>query len=139
MASVKWLTGVHAVREKFEGYWQTSDYAYWQSSDGIPVRVPLAEMSVKSQIARPSTYDVIPAGQPYTIVGACWCGDAEVNEVEISTDGGASWAFAEFLDTAQRFSWQTFPIYLARSRAARHLSIDLARQRFERASAARAT
>src|SRR5712672_1090889 len=29
MASVKWLTGIQAVREPFHGYWQTSDYAYW--------------------------------------------------------------------------------------------------------------
>ena len=31
MASVKWLTHIHAVREPFRGYWQTSDYAYWDS------------------------------------------------------------------------------------------------------------
>jgi DMSO/TMAO reductase YedYZ molybdopterin-dependent catalytic subunit len=29
MASVKWLTRSYAVREPFEGYWQTSDYACW--------------------------------------------------------------------------------------------------------------
>jgi DMSO/TMAO reductase YedYZ molybdopterin-dependent catalytic subunit len=29
MASVKWLTRICAVREPFQGYWQTSDYAYW--------------------------------------------------------------------------------------------------------------
>lgn len=108
MASVKWLTGIHAVREKFEGYWQTSDYAYWGEIDGKPVRVPLAEMVVKSQIARPRTYEVVPAGQAYTILGACWCGDAEVEEVEVSTNGGASWEAAELLDAPLRFAWRRF-------------------------------
>lgn len=108
MASVKWLTGIHAVREKFEGYWQTSDYAYWQEVDGKAVRTPLGEMSVKSQIARPRTYEVVPGGQPYTIFGACWCGEADVQEVELSTDGGASWEPAELLDAPVRFAWRRF-------------------------------
>ncbi len=108
MASVKWLTGIHAVRERFEGYWQTSDCAYWQQVDGKPVRVPLAEMVIKSQIARPRTYEVVPGGQPYTIFGACWCGHADVKEVEVTTDGGASWAAAEFLDAPLRFAWRRF-------------------------------
>src|SRR5882672_5872448 len=38
MASVKGLTHIHVVRESFDGYWQTSDYAYWASIDGKPVR-----------------------------------------------------------------------------------------------------
>jgi DMSO/TMAO reductase YedYZ molybdopterin-dependent catalytic subunit len=33
MASVKWLTHVQAVREPFRGYWQTSDYGYWDYLD----------------------------------------------------------------------------------------------------------
>ena len=57
MASVKWLTGILAVKEPFQGYWQTSDYGYWDDSEGIPVRRPLAEMKLKSQIARPRVYE----------------------------------------------------------------------------------
>ena len=38
MASVKWLTRIYAVREPFQGYWQTSDYGYWDYVDGQPVR-----------------------------------------------------------------------------------------------------
>jgi len=38
MASVKWLTRILAVQEPFQGYWQTSDYGYWESLDGKPVR-----------------------------------------------------------------------------------------------------
>jgi hypothetical protein len=39
--------------EPFHGYWQTSDYAYWASMDGKPVRRALGEMNLKSEIARP--------------------------------------------------------------------------------------
>lgn len=108
MASVKWLTGIHAIRGKFAGYWQTSDYAYWGKINGQPVRLPLGEMAVKSQIARPRTYEVLRGGQSYTIFGACWCGDAEVAEVDVSTDGGVSWEAAELLDAPLRFAWRRF-------------------------------
>src|ERR1700709_2078532 len=59
MASVKWLTRIPAVREPFSGYWQTSDYAYWASMDGRPVRRALGEMKLKSEIARPRVYEVL--------------------------------------------------------------------------------
>ena len=43
MASVKWLTDIIATTQPFQGYWQTSDYGYWDDADGIPVRRPLAD------------------------------------------------------------------------------------------------
>src|SRR5437879_1490105 len=70
MASVKWLTDVIATAQPFQGYWQTSDYAYWDTSEGTPVRRPLAEMKLKSQIARPRVYERLEPGRPYTIFGA---------------------------------------------------------------------
>jgi len=38
-AFVRWLTRIQVVQEPFHGYWQTSDYGYWDYSlDGTPVR-----------------------------------------------------------------------------------------------------
>jgi DMSO/TMAO reductase YedYZ molybdopterin-dependent catalytic subunit len=106
MASVKWLTRIYAVREPFQGYWQTSDYAYWDSVDGKPVRRPLGEMQVKSEIFRPRYYEKIAPGQPYTVFGAAWAGETEVAEVSVSTDGGQTWGEAEFLDPVLRYAWR---------------------------------
>ena len=53
MASVKWLQRIVVTREPFNGYYQSIDYTYWQERDGMPTLVPLAEMQVKAQIARP--------------------------------------------------------------------------------------
>src|SRR5437016_4479150 len=66
MASVKWLTGIHAVREPFHGYWQTSDYAYWASMDGKHVRRKTGEWKLMSEIARPRVYETLPADRIYT-------------------------------------------------------------------------
>jgi DMSO/TMAO reductase YedYZ molybdopterin-dependent catalytic subunit len=106
MASVKWLTRIYAVREPFRGYWQTSDYGYWDYLDGKPVRGALAEMKLKSEIARPRVYETLAPNQVYTVSGAAWAGETEVTEVTVSTDGGQTWAKAEFLDPAQRHAWR---------------------------------
>src|SRR6195256_4672130 len=85
MASVKWLTHIHAVREPFQGYWQTSDYGYWDYLDGKPVRRALGEMKLKSEIARPSVYATLAPNQVYTVFGAAWAGETEVAEIAVST------------------------------------------------------
>jgi len=106
MASVKWLTRIQAIREPFHGYWQTSDYAYWASMDERPVRRALGEMQLKSEIARPRVYETVPPNRIYTVTGAAWAGENDVTEISVSTDGGRSWAKAEFLDPVRRHAWR---------------------------------
>jgi len=106
MASVKWLTRIQAVREPFHGYWQTSDYAYWASMDGKPVRRALGEMQLKSEIARPRVYETIAPNRIYTVCGAAWAGETDVIDIAVSADGGQTWAEAEFQDPVRRHAWR---------------------------------
>ena len=106
MASVKWLTHVQAVREPFRGYWQTSDYGYWDDMDGKPVRRALGEIQLKSEIARPRVYETIAPNRQYTVSGFAWAGETDVTAVAVSTDGGQTWADAEFLDPARLHAWR---------------------------------
>jgi DMSO/TMAO reductase YedYZ molybdopterin-dependent catalytic subunit len=106
MASVKWLTRIQAVREPFHGYWQVSDYAYWVSMDGKPVRRALGEMKLKSEIARPRVYETLAPNRIYTVSGAAWAGESDVTEIEVSADGGQTWSPAEFLDPVRRHAWR---------------------------------
>jgi DMSO/TMAO reductase YedYZ molybdopterin-dependent catalytic subunit len=110
MASVKWLTRIQAVREPFHGYWQTSDYAYWASMDGKPVRRTLGEMQLKSEIARPRVYETLVPNRVYTVSGAAWAGETDVAEVAVSTDGGRTWTEAEFLDPMRRHAWRRWEL-----------------------------
>jgi DMSO/TMAO reductase YedYZ molybdopterin-dependent catalytic subunit len=106
MASVKWLTDVVATTQPFQGYWQTSDYGYWDDSFGTPVRRPLAEMKLKAQIARPRVYETLEPGRSYTIFGAAWAGGTDVTEIWVSLDGGSSWVQGHFLDPINRNTWR---------------------------------
>jgi DMSO/TMAO reductase YedYZ molybdopterin-dependent catalytic subunit len=106
MASVKWLTRIRAVREPFHGYWQTTDYAYWASTDGMAARRALGEMKLKSEIARPRVYETLVPNRIYTVSGAAWAGETDVTGVAVSTNGGQTWANAEFLDPARRHAWR---------------------------------
>jgi DMSO/TMAO reductase YedYZ molybdopterin-dependent catalytic subunit len=106
IASVKWLTRIQAVGEPFHGYWQTSDYAYWASMDGHPVRRALGEMQLKSEIARPRVYETLAPNRIYAVSGAAWAGETKVTRIAVSTDGGRTWAEAEFLDPVRRHAWR---------------------------------
>ena len=113
MASVKWLSAIHVVTTPFQGYFQTTDYAYWNEIDtGNPERVPLGEMYLKSQIVRPQLDAIISADSCYKVTGAAWSA-GQVDTVEFSDDGGQTWREAQFLDPALpgvwrrwQFNWQ---------------------------------
>ena len=106
MASVKWLQRVIVTTEPFNGYYQTIDYTYWEERHGIPTLVPLAEMQVKAQIARPHAGEVVPAGAPYRMHGAAWSAENELAKVEVSEDSGATWKEATLLGDAVKNAWR---------------------------------
>jgi DMSO/TMAO reductase YedYZ molybdopterin-dependent catalytic subunit len=106
MASVKWLRRIIVTDRPFQGYFQTFQYATWERRDGLSSLVPVTEVQVKAQIARPAPYEVVPKDTTYRIHGAAWAGEAEVAKVEISTDGGRSWARAKWTGEPARYAWR---------------------------------
>jgi DMSO/TMAO reductase YedYZ molybdopterin-dependent catalytic subunit len=128
MASVKWLTRIHAVREPFRGYWQTSDYAYWADLDGQSVRRALGAMKPKSEIARPRVYETLAADRVYTVCGMAWSGETEITEVAVSTDGGRTWTQAEFVDPVRRHAWRRWKLdWLTPREPGRHILLARAK------------
>jgi DMSO/TMAO reductase YedYZ molybdopterin-dependent catalytic subunit len=106
MASIKWLTRIVVTQRPFQGYFQTFDYTIFERHAGLPVMVPVTEMEVKAEIARPVQDEVIAARTAYRIHGAAWTGESEVSKVEVSTDGGKTWTEARLLDRAIRYAWR---------------------------------
>ena len=65
-----------------------------------------APRRLEAEIARPRVYETLPASRMYTICGAAWTGETDVTEIAVSTDGGRTWADAEFLDPVRRHVWR---------------------------------
>ncbi len=106
MASVKWLTRIVVTDRVFQGYFQTADYTYWDQREGLPIQLlPVAELEVKAQIARPALHEVVPARSVYRMHGAAWAGESEVTKVEVSTNAGRTWKAAELLSASSRYAW----------------------------------
>jgi DMSO/TMAO reductase YedYZ molybdopterin-dependent catalytic subunit len=106
MASIKWLQRIVASEGEFKGYYQTVDYAHWRQDAAGSVLTALAEMQVKSQIARPASGDRLRAGSMCKVTGAAWTSGAEIARVAVSTDDEKSWQEAKLLGQSARNSWR---------------------------------
>ncbi|HUS15116.1 MAG TPA: sulfite oxidase [Chloroflexia bacterium] len=113
MAHVKWLRGIEAISHAFNGYQQAVAYRYNQvrSEPGEPVTL----MRVRSLMIPPGIPDfltrlrVVPRG-PVALHGRAWSGRAGITAVEVSADGGRTWAPADLdpPDPAQPYAWQAW-------------------------------
>jgi DMSO/TMAO reductase YedYZ molybdopterin-dependent catalytic subunit len=106
MVSVKWLKRIVVSDRPFHGFFQTFTYTIWQRRGGLPDLVPVTEMQIKAQIARPALAEVVATGAKYRVHGAAWTGEGEVAKVEVSTDGGKRWAEARLLGKPVRHAWR---------------------------------
>lgn len=66
----------------------------------------IESMPVKSLITFPKSGIAHGVGQPLPLRGHAWAGDAEVTEVHVSIDFGATWIKADLEAPANRFAWQ---------------------------------
>ncbi len=105
MDSVKWLTGITVADKPFKGFYQTERYYVARHERKGIKRIALHEMLVKSQIARLAESADRRVAQA-TIIGAAWSGEARVERVELSFDGGRSWVEADLNGESAPFAWR---------------------------------
>jgi DMSO/TMAO reductase YedYZ molybdopterin-dependent catalytic subunit len=106
MASIKWLQRIVVTDKPFNGYYQTLDYAFWKRRGDNAELVPLSEMQIKAEIARPSEGETVPANSNVRVHGTAWTGDGEIKKVEISSDDGATWSEAKLHGESKPNAWQ---------------------------------
>jgi len=106
MASIKWLQRILVTTEIYNGYYQTVDYARWENTNAGPALVPITEMQIKAEIARPEINEIIAAGTSYRVRGSAWTAEAEITKVELSTDNGASWQIAQLDAESKPNAWR---------------------------------
>jgi sulfane dehydrogenase subunit SoxC len=110
MTSVKWLARIDVIGEPFDGYQQRHSYRFRHDEDEIGE--PVRQIQVRALMVPPGIPEfltrtrILPAGQ-HVLEGRAWSGAAEVAGVEVSSDGGATWAEAELESGALgRWAWR---------------------------------
>jgi len=96
---VKWLRRLKVVDAPLQTREETSKYTNLLA-DGT-ARQFVFEMDAKSVITRPSPGHQLTTHGFYPISGLAWSGRGTIRQVEVSTDGGASWRTAR-LETPAR-------------------------------------
>jgi DMSO/TMAO reductase YedYZ molybdopterin-dependent catalytic subunit len=109
MTNVKWLERIELVDTPFAGYQNAWSYRLRQAED--EEGVPLSRMHPRSLLAPPGVPEfmtrerVVAAGE-VLLEGRAWSGLAPVESVEVSTDGGESWAGAELEPDGEPWAWR---------------------------------
>ena len=98
MASVKWLTEIVAIATPFRGFYQADRYVIGDA--------PLDVIAPRALIVAPADGARVPA-RPSVIRGYAWSGRTSIDRVDVSTDGGETWAAAE-LGKAVGRAWRTW-------------------------------
>ena len=97
MTSVKWLARIAVVDEPFTGYQMTQGYRMRASEDdpGTPVtRIEPRSLMVPPGIPDFLTRRRFVAPGRVELQGRAWSGWGPISRVEVSVDGGSSWAAA---------------------------------------------
>jgi hypothetical protein len=112
MAHVKWLRAITAIEGEFDGYQQAHTYRLMR--DANDTDAPFVErMLPRSLLIPPGIPDFltrerhVTAGQ-VTLQGRAWSGQAPVARVEVSDDGGATWADANLEPPLGPHAWRGF-------------------------------
>ena len=113
MAHVKWLRSVEVVDASFEGYQQTA-YALRQEA-GQP-GTALTRIDPRALLVPPGFPDFMSRTRflqvgAHVLEGRAWSGWGPMEQVEVSTDDGTTWAPAVLDPAGEPWAWRrwTFP------------------------------
>ncbi|MBM3993541.1 MAG: sulfite oxidase [Planctomycetes bacterium] len=106
MSSIKWLTRIVVTDRAYNGYFQSLDYSIFERQQGIVTVTPLTEMQVKSLIISPVARHRVAPNSEHRVQGVAWAGESAVRRVEISVDGGRTWADARLEIGAGTHAWR---------------------------------
>ena len=106
---VKWLQHIEVLDHEFEGFWMKTAYRHPNHpvSPGAAVdakdMIPVTDLNVKSAIAYPGSW-----AKPgiVAVAGVAWSNASPVTKVEISTDGGQTWANAKLLGKGTKYGFR---------------------------------
>jgi sulfite dehydrogenase (cytochrome) subunit A len=113
-----WVKSLHEITvldKPFDGFWMTKAYKVTQGpnynespTDLSKNMAPITVMTTRSLIVAPEPGDKVPAGQAVEVEGVAFDGGKGIAKVEVSADGGKTWAAATLGPDLGRFSFRRF-------------------------------
>ena len=93
----KWLTKIEPVAQPYNGYWPQRG---WNKD---------AFVRTFSRLDTPQERDTVPAGRPFPLIrGVAFAGLRGISRVEISVDGGRTWADTTLRKILPKDDWMPF-------------------------------
>ena len=112
MTSVKWIGRITLLAEPHAGYQMHHSYRLRQDED--EEGVPIMRMAPRSLMVPPGLAEFLTRGRVVEagaceLTGRAWSGESEIVSVEVSADGGDTWAAAELGDRVLgRWAWRSW-------------------------------
>ena len=110
---IKALNEISVLPQKYKGFWMEKAYRVPNNpdcqespTDLAKDTVPISRMTVRSLFAAPEAGERIGAGKAYEVQGVAFDGGAGIAKVEVSADGGKTWAAAKLDADLGKYSWR---------------------------------
>jgi DMSO/TMAO reductase YedYZ molybdopterin-dependent catalytic subunit len=104
IASIKWLGDIQVSDEPLHSPWNTQFYRLFGPGDPAEGSAPLTGQVTKSAFELPWAA-TLAAGRTHVLHGRSWSGNGRIRQVQISTDGGATWHRADHGDQRGSRAW----------------------------------
>jgi DMSO/TMAO reductase YedYZ molybdopterin-dependent catalytic subunit len=102
---VKWLSRITLLEKPFEGFYMDNVYRIFQKAQDPKTGEVVTRIPLKCIITQPLADEKLPAG-PVVVLGAAYCGEAAIESVEVSVDGGQTWRHAAFIGPNEPYAWR---------------------------------
>ena len=110
---VKALNDITVLNAKFSGFWMDKAYRIPKAVDAqeLPDHLatettPINRLSVRSLFVRPEPDEHVAQGQVYPVEGIAMDSGDGIRRVEVSADGGVTWADADLDPVIGKYSWR---------------------------------
>ena len=112
-----WVKALHRITvlpHAFDGYWMAKAYKIPTNPNGVEDPhakltdhlIPINRMNVRSFVTAPEPGSTVPAGRAIEVEGIAFDGGSGIRGVEVSADGGSTWAGAVLGDDLGRYSFR---------------------------------
>ena len=111
-----WVKSLHKITvlpHRFDGYWMAKAYQIPTTPNGVEAPdqlakqlTPINRMNVRSFVTTADSEAELTVGRAVELDGISFDGGSGIRGVQVSTDGGSTWAAATLGDDLGRFSFR---------------------------------